>query len=137
MVSWDQAFQGITHGVPGLKTTEFELVAIDPEEEWFGVRLPGEHFFELLRTPSFVTWQGGGWLFCCKRPMTYVGEWASLMKAPNRPRDGKVFLNQIMEEDEPTRASVWEAVSVGSGSVCVYVFQCKSCKRFRSSWDMD
>jgi len=137
MVSWDQAFQGITHGVPGLKTTEFEIVPIDTEEEWFGARMPGEHLFELLRTPSFVTWQGERWLFCCKRPMTYVGEWASFMESPHRPHDAKAFLNQIMEEDDPTRASVWESVSGGSGGVCVYLFRCVSCKRFRSSWDMD
>jgi len=137
MVSWDQAFQGVTHGAPGLKTAEFELVPIDPEEEWFGVRLPSEHLFELLRTPSFVTWQGERWLFCCKRPMTYLGEWTSLMNSQNPPSDAEALFNQIMEEDEQTRAWVWETVSAGTGSACVYVFQCKSCGRFRSSWDID
>lgn len=137
MVSWQQAVAGITHGVPGLKTADFELVLVDAEEQWFGVRLPSQHLLELIRTPSFVTWQGERWLFCCKQPMTYLGEWASLMKSRNRPNDSSAFLNEIMEEDNQTKASVWEAVSAGSGSVCVYAFQCKSCRRFRSSWDMN
>ncbi|WP_010586450.1 CbrC family protein [Schlesneria paludicola] len=137
MVSWDEAFEGVTHGVPGLKTLEFELVPSNSTDEWYGVRIPSKYLFELLRTPSFVTWQGEQWLFCCKQPMTYVGEWASLMKSPNRPHDPKSFLDQVLDEDERTKSSVQAAVLAGSGSVCVYVFQCKSCNRFRSSWDMD
>src|SRR5579885_3919248 len=52
MVSWEQAFRGVTHGLPGLETTEFERVLIDPEDDWYGVRVPHEHLFELLRTPG-------------------------------------------------------------------------------------
>ena len=40
MVSWEQAFQGVTNGVPGLTTDQFELVPIDPDEDWYGVRVP-------------------------------------------------------------------------------------------------
>src|SRR5262245_9881541 len=29
MVSWEQAFAGVTHGVPGLRTDEFETVLVD------------------------------------------------------------------------------------------------------------
>ncbi len=73
MVSCDQAFQGVTHGVPGLRTDQFEVVLMDPEEDWYGVRVPSEHLWELLRTPGFHSWQDECWLFCCHRPMTYLG----------------------------------------------------------------
>ncbi len=86
MVSWEQAFQGITHGAPGLRTDQFELVEIDPEEDWYGVRVPNQHLFELLRTPTFSSWQGERWLFCCKRPMTYVGDWQHV-NSTLRPSD--------------------------------------------------
>jgi hypothetical protein len=43
MVSWDQAFRGVTHGVPGLWTDQFEVVPIDPDRDWNGVRIPSEH----------------------------------------------------------------------------------------------
>ena len=65
--------RGVTHGVPGLSTDQFETVPIDPEEDWYGVRVPGEHLWELLRTPGFHSWQGERWLFCCRQPMTYLG----------------------------------------------------------------
>jgi hypothetical protein len=53
MVSWDQAFEGVTHGIPRLRTDQFEIVPIDPDEDWYGVRVPNEHLWELLRTPGF------------------------------------------------------------------------------------
>lgn len=137
MVSWEQAFQGITHGVPGLETTEFERVLIDPAEDWYGVRVPQEHLFELLRTPTYGTWQGERWLFCCQRPMTYLGEWATVVKSPQRPDDAGAFFEQIIDPHEESRAWLWEAICKGSGSVCLYVFRCKTCDRFRSTWDID
>jgi len=51
MLSWEQAFEGVTHGVPGLDRTDFELVPKD-EDDWVGARLPQEMMFELLRTPT-------------------------------------------------------------------------------------
>ncbi|MEO6811656.1 MAG: CbrC family protein, partial [Isosphaeraceae bacterium] len=65
MVSWEQAFRGVTHGLPGLQTDQFERVLVSPEEDWYGARIPAEHLWELLRTPSFHSWQGERWLFCC------------------------------------------------------------------------
>ena len=87
MVSWDQAFHGVTNGVPGLSTDQFEMVPIDPEEDWFGVRVPSEHLWELLRTPGLNSWQGERWLFCCRSPMTYLGGWRNVVESlrPERP----------------------------------------------------
>jgi uncharacterized protein CbrC (UPF0167 family) len=137
MVSWAQAFEGVTHGLPGLRTNEFELVPVAPEEDWYGVRVPAEHLFELLRTPTYGTWQGERWLFCCKRPMTYIGEWANVLKSPRRPDDPRACFEQVIDPHEQSKEWVWEGLSRGTGSVCLYVFRCKTCGRFRSTWDMD
>jgi hypothetical protein len=34
MVSWEQAFEGVTHGIPGLAHPDFELVP--KENDWVG-----------------------------------------------------------------------------------------------------
>ena len=107
MVSWEQAFEGVTHGIPGLQTTEFEMVLTDPEDDWYGVRVPSEYLFELLRTPTYQTWQGERWLFCCKRPMTYIGEWANVMKSSHRPDDPKKFLESVIDSDDDSAGSLW------------------------------
>ena len=78
MVSWEGAVQGFTHGVPGLRTDLFEVVPMDPDQDWYAVRVPSEHLWELLRTPGFHSWQEGRWLFCCQQPVTYIGGWLSV-----------------------------------------------------------
>ena len=138
MVSWEQAFQGITHGVPGLDTTDFERVLIDSAENWYGVRVPQEHLFELLRTPTYGTWQGERWLFCCKRPMTYVGEWANVQKTLRDPEDSWGFFEKVFDPADESKGWVWERLSARQfDGICVYVFQCKTCGRFGSNYDMD
>ena len=73
MISWEQAFEGITHGLPGLIRDDFEMVATD--DDWVSARLPQGMMFELLRTPNYDTIQGECWQFCCQQPMVFVGEW--------------------------------------------------------------
>jgi uncharacterized protein CbrC (UPF0167 family) len=138
MVSWEQASQGITHGMPGLETAEFERVPIDPDEDWYGVRVPHEHLFELLRTPSFITWQDETWLFCCKRPMTYLGEWASVMSLQFRGAEPRAVFDRVFDPANSSKEWVWERLSGRRlDTICVYVFQCKTCDRLGSTWDMD
>jgi uncharacterized protein CbrC (UPF0167 family) len=137
MVSWEQAFQGVTHGMPGLETSEFERVLIDAAEDWYGVRVPQEHLFELLRTPGFNTWQDETWLFCCKRPMTYVGEWASVLKVQFPGAEPRAVFDSVFDPDD-SKEWVWERLSCRKwDTICVYVFHCKTCDRFKSTWDMD
>jgi uncharacterized protein CbrC (UPF0167 family) len=138
MVSWEQAFQGVTHGVPGLETSEFERVLIDAEEDWYGVRVPQDHLFELLRTPTFNTWQDETWLFCCKRPMTYLGEWASVLKAQFRGAEPRAAFDSVFDPDDASNTWVWERLSGRRfDGICLYIFQCKTCNRFKSTWDTD
>jgi uncharacterized protein CbrC (UPF0167 family) len=132
MVSWDQAFSGVTNGRPGLKQDQFEPVVVDQEDDWIGVKLPTDIMFELLRTPTYGSWQGECWLFCCRYPMTFVGEWKHedfTRRAPDG--DGEKLFYQVVEE---IPADTWD--SLGSGN-CVYVFECKRCGKLLAHHDSD
>jgi len=137
MVSWEQAFAGVTHGVPGLHTDEFETVLVDPEEDWYGVRLPERHLWELLRTPTYTTIQGETWLFCCKQPMTYIGEWAKVRHSAHCTDQQRAFLEGILETDDEMKDWIWESTESGSESLCVYLFRCAACGKFKANWDID
>jgi uncharacterized protein CbrC (UPF0167 family) len=130
MVSWEQAFEGVTHGVPGLDQADIELV---PQGDgWVGVRLPEEHLFELLRTPSYVTWQGECWLFCCKEPMIYLGSWGQDEFKNHAPDgNGKALFDEIVEDGN---LALWEGKLHDAASI--YVFRCHKCNRLRAQWDM-
>jgi uncharacterized protein CbrC (UPF0167 family) len=137
MVSWEQAFAGVTHGVPGLRTDEFETVLVDAEEDWYGVRLAERHLWELLRTPTYITIQGETWLFCCKQPMTYIGKWASVRQSPFCTGNERAFLNDSLATEQSMKDWIWERTESGSGRLGVYVFPCAACGRFRANWDVD
>jgi uncharacterized protein CbrC (UPF0167 family) len=121
-------------GGKGAMTKDTELGAVSGEQAVKGVThgVPHEHLFELLRTPTFHSWQGGCWLFCCKRPMTYLGGWDSV-----NPDDPKAFLESALEADKKTRDWVWDSVCNERGSVSVYILHCMSCGRHRATWDTD
>lgn len=134
MVSWAQAFEGVTNGVPGLRTGQFEVVPIDPDEDWSGVRIPVEHLWELLRTPGFHSWQGERWLFCCREPMTYLGGWRNAVKSL-RPDDPIAFYKSLFDPDDEARG--WGFERFESGSPSLYVYRCRNCGRCRATWDCD
>lgn len=132
MISWEQAFSGVTHGVPGLRQNEFENVVLDAEEDWVGVRLPPEVMFELLRTPTYGTWQGARWLFCCRYPMTFVGEWHHEQFDDRSLNGNGEQLYYTVVEDVPPET--WDVLGQ---SLCVYVFECKACGKLRAHFDSD
>jgi uncharacterized protein CbrC (UPF0167 family) len=131
MVSWDQAFEGVTNGVPGLTRSDFELVPQE-EEGWVAVRLPPEMMFELLRTPTYSTIQGDRWLFCCKRPMAFVGQWSREDFKTHAPDgNGHTFFSTIVEDSVP---GLWEGALHDDAGI--YVFRCPTCERLRAHWDL-
>ncbi|MEW4567811.1 CbrC family protein [Tautonia sp. JC769] len=134
-VCWEEAAQGVTHGVPGLRTEQFERVPIEPEEDWYGVRIPGEHLWELLRTPRFHSWQGERWLFCCREPMAYLGGWQDALESL-RPEDPAAFFDAMFDPDDEARAWGFESFEPGHSS-CLYVYRCRTCDRRRATWDCD
>lgn len=132
MVSAHEAFAGVTNGVPGLKQDQFDSVILNADEEWIGVRLPREVMDELLRTPTYGTWQGECWLFCCRYPMTFVGEWGQdEFESRASDGDGQKLFSSVLPE-LPDQA----LDAVGQG-LAVYVFECKSCGNLRAHYDSD
>jgi uncharacterized protein CbrC (UPF0167 family) len=132
IVSWEQAFSGFTNGGPGLRQNQFESVVVDQEENWVKVKLPEDIMFELLRTPTYSSWQGERWLFCCRYPMTFIGEW-NQEEFDRHASDGNgEALYYSVVEDIP--ADTWDALG---NSISVYLFQCKGCGKLRAHWDCD
>lgn len=132
LVSWDQAFAGVTGGVPGLRQNQFEAVMLDAEDDWIGVRLPPTVMFELLRTPTYGTWQGASWLFCCQSPMTFLGQWDQADFDQHAADGDGARLYESVVTDLPPES--WGALECGH---CVYVFACRTCDKLRSHWDSD
>jgi uncharacterized protein CbrC (UPF0167 family) len=130
MVSWEQAFEGVTHGVPGLNRPDFEMVP--KGDDWVGARLPQEIMLELLRTPTYNSIQGERWQFCCRRPMVFIGELSReefVRRAPDG--NGQRYFEQIVQD---TVSSLWEDEL--HDITGVYAFQCPSCGRLTAHWDI-
>jgi uncharacterized protein CbrC (UPF0167 family) len=88
--------------------------------------------FELLRTPGYGTWQGECWLFCCRYPMAFVGEW-HWEQFEGRAADGNgEALYYAVVEDVP--AGTYDMLG---HRLSVYVFECKRCGKLRAHWDSD
>jgi uncharacterized protein CbrC (UPF0167 family) len=132
MVSCNEAVTGVTNGVPGLRQDQFESVVVDPEDDWVGARLPEEIMLELIRTPTYGTWQGECWLFCCRYPMTFVGEWHNeQFDAHAADGNGEALYYLVVENVPP---ETWDALGQG---LSVYVFECKRCGKLRAHFDSD
>jgi len=131
MVSWEQAFTGVTHGVPGLRHKDFEVVRVG-DTDWYAAKLPQEMLFELIRTPTYSTIQGEQWEFCCKRPMIYVGRWTQDDFNLNAPDgNGRAYFDQIVQHAVD---GLWEdELHDVTG---IYLFRCSLCNRKTANWDI-
>lgn len=130
MVRWEDAQRGSTHGRPGLDTTDFET--IPKEDDWVAARVPEEHLMELVRTPTYSTIQGDQWQFCCRRPMTFIGEWDRDDFDRNAPDgNGKAFFQEIVQD---VVDGLWEDEL--HDETGIYVFRCKQCGRLTAHWDI-
>ncbi len=130
MISWEQAFEGVTQAIPGLNRTDFEMVP--KADGWVGARLPQAMMFELLRTPTYYTIQSEWWQFCCRRPMVFVGEWSREEFSRRAPDgDGRRLFEEIVQDSIP---GLWEdRLHDITG---VYVFRCPQCGRLTAHWDI-
>lgn len=130
MISWEQAYEGLTHGIPGMSRSDFELV--EGEDGWMRARLPSEMMFELLRTPNYSSIQGEQWQFCCQRPMIFIGNWSRERFRNEAPDgDGEALMRTIVEQVVP---GLWEdQLHDVTG---IYVFRCPECGRRTGHWDI-
>ena len=130
MIRWEETLCGVTHGVPGLNHSDFEMVP--KEDDWVGARLPAPMMFELLRTPSYSTIQGERWQFCCRRPMIFIGEWSRDDFFRNAlDGDGRKLFDQIVQEPVP---ALWEDEL--HDITGIYVFRCPECRCLTAHWDV-
>jgi uncharacterized protein CbrC (UPF0167 family) len=130
MISWEQASQGVTQGIPGLNRSDFEMVPRG--DDWVGARLPQEMMFELLRTPTYNSIQGERWQFCCQQPMVFLGEWSRDEFCKRAPEgNGKRLFERIVRDPVPR---LWEDDL--HDITGVYVFECRSCDRLTAHWDI-
>jgi uncharacterized protein CbrC (UPF0167 family) len=130
MLTWEQELSGVSHGVPGLKSREFELVQL--AGDWVGARLPVDSISELLRTPGYLTIQGDRWLFCCKRPMVFLGQWSRQQFCDAAADgDGRALFETAIGDPVP---GLWEDEL--HDETGVYVFRCGSCDQMRAHWDI-
>lgn len=132
MVRREDAERGRTHGIPGLETDMFPVVPTD-DPEWKAAVIPSEDLWELVSTPSYVTWQGDRWLFCCAKPMVYVGPWERRdfeRAAPDGDAHGEA--ERMVGSRE---AAYWKGAFPDRMSF--YVFRCPSCGKRRAHCDID
>jgi uncharacterized protein CbrC (UPF0167 family) len=131
MISWEQASEGMTQGVPRLSRSDFELV--DGKDGWVRVRLGQETMFELLRTPNYLTIQGEQWQFCCRTPMVFIGQWPrARFTEEAEDGDGEALFNEIVQNVVP---GLWE--DRFHETTGVYVFRCGQCGRRTAHWDIE
>jgi hypothetical protein len=70
--------------------------------------------------------------------MTYLGEWASVLKFRFRGAEPRAVFHSVFDPADPSKGWVWERLAGRRwDTICVYVFQCKTCNRFGSTWDLD
>ena len=130
MVRWEDAQRGSTHGRPGLETTDFET--IPKEDDWVAARVPQEHLMELVRTPTYHSIQGDQWQFCCRRPMTFIGEWDRDDFDRNAPDgNGEAYFREVVQD---VVDGLWEGEL--HDETGVYVFRCRQCGRLTAHWDI-
>lgn len=134
-VTREEAVAGVTRSwLNPREGDQFEIVTLDQGEDWYGARIPSEHLWELLRTPSFYTWQDDEWLFCCRRPMVYMGGWRSVKDSVPR-KERTAFFKSLFEPGD--QAISWGPETFEGGSPFLYAFRCRECGRRRAYYDAD
>jgi uncharacterized protein CbrC (UPF0167 family) len=130
MIGHEEALRAVTLGVPGLDHPDFEMVPLD--DGWVGAKLPMPMMLELLRTPGYPAIQGETWLFCCKAPMVYVGEWSRRKFVEMAPDgNGRAFFDSVVQD---AIDGLWED-NLGD-TTGIYVFRCAACRKYQAHWDM-
>ncbi len=140
MVRAEDAEEGLLHAAPrsaaprGYELVEMGTAAGDAEP-WVRVRVDGAALTELLHTPKYETWQGEKWLFCCQRPMVFVGP----MKEPllARLREAEETQEEVVGRllQSGTREAHERTHQVLNGRISMYVFHCPQCRKHRAHWD--
>lgn len=138
-VTKEFASKGFTHGIPISDTGRYAEHKLTPhtdfdpdaDSDWYHFHIDAGYLNELIRTPSYHTWQGETWLFCCSRPMVFRG----LIPADALDPAGSTIVSQVGSFlDAPN----WEiTVPVNKLGHTYCAFSCESCGQVRYHEDMD
>jgi uncharacterized protein CbrC (UPF0167 family) len=110
----------------------FPVVPTD-DPEWQAAVIPAEHLWELLATPAYSTWQGERWMFCCARPMIYIGQWdRAEFEAANADGDAYAEAARMIDSNE---VSYWKGTFPDGMSF--YAFRCPTCGNRRAHCDIN
>jgi Uncharacterised protein family (UPF0167) len=119
MIRHEDAMRGVTRGRPTLDRADVELVR-PADTSWVCAKLPIATMLELIRTPSYLAYQGENWLYCCGGPMVYVGLWSG-------KRFGALALDQVV-------GSPLRGLAESPFKLCA--FRCAACKKYRAYSDV-
>ena len=145
MVRPEDAVNGHTHGIPldpqNLPDLPLIAHAVDPEfpdERWYSVQFAAADLLELTRTPSYHTWQGERWLFCCNKPSIFLGcidsdQLTEIAAASEASREATIA--NLLSASMDVAPRLLTSMVDGTGSL--YLFRCQSCSRLRAHFDMD
>lgn len=143
MVRWIDAIAGVTDGTPDQATIEasgFEVMPPEHRDGWVRARVSTADLLELVRTPSYVSWQGDQWLFHCRRPMAFVAECREARELVDRagtePAAVQAFAHAL-DLDLSDSAEAWAAFAAGDFHGSLFVFACDSCRAIVAHWDCD
>jgi hypothetical protein len=157
LVTWDHAARGRTGGVPDRSHPPppahvFEigsngLVTFDPTKPtgpvmptpWREHELDSSVMFELLRTPTYSTWQGDQWQFEGRAPMIYVGRWAQAEFNAHTPDGrGEQLFRSVLDSPPPGPWSDWLGPTLRDDGIGVYVFRSqRASATWKAHYDMD
>lgn len=87
------------------------------------------------RTPGFISWQQGNWLFCCGDVCEFHGDAPKAeLQALNDIAMEKLAKSMLLEKESLRK--IVEDYQPG-GSPAVYKFICRHCRRIQYNWDCD
>ena len=106
------------------------------DEGWRAAVVPSTVLVELVRSPTYITWQGDEWLFHCGRVMRYGGRWG---RADFESAAGGEVPSAFAMGAAGVPDDVWETLGRGAddSAVSVYMFDCIACGAHRGHWDID
>lgn len=145
MVRPEDAVNGRTHGIPldpnNLPSLPLVAHAVDPnfpDEHWYSVQFAPTDLVELTRTPSYHTWQGEHWLFCCEKPSIFMGRLDSSKLAEvaaERNSTNEATVASLLSIS--VNKAKWIPSAIEKDGAGLYLFRCQSCSRLRAHLDMD
>lgn len=135
MITWELAQCGCTEGEAGARRLRHSERApmLELSGDRVGTKLNPAVMSELLRTPTYISWQGENWLFDGRTPGVFIGCWSAADFATHAgAQSAEDFFLSVVGS---TERWLWSALT--TGRVSVYVFRMPGSGALRAHWDME